>query len=196
MTFKENFFLNHLAILCGSAPKGFRQKKLEYKYDFLGKGEAGKRYEPGSVVVFPSGVSELFLEGVLNEALENAADAEDDGDDACGTELADAPAEAAPFAGDEASLNVDDGTMGQVLLYLCARTQADLNAELSDCAVPGVEVVRLGEDEVRKEVLAYYADLAEKMGVGFRVEYDWDGEFVREEELGWEKVRWEGGFYD
>ena len=87
--------MNHLAILCGSAPKGFRQKKLEYKYDFLGKGEAGKRYEPGSVVVFPSGVSELFLEGLLNDAFENAADAEDAGDDACGTELADASAEAA-----------------------------------------------------------------------------------------------------
>ena len=187
MTFKENFFLNHLAILCGSAPKGFRQRKVEDKYDFL-MSIAGGKCEPESIVVFPCGVNELFLEGLLNDAFENAADAEDDGDDACGTELADASAEAAPFADDEASLNVDDGTMGQVLLYLCARTETDLSAELSDCAVPGVEVVRLSEDEVRKEVIAYYADLAEKMGVDFRVEYAWDGEFLRKEELGYEPV--------
>ena len=163
--------MSKYAILCGSAPKGLCQKKLEDKYDFL-MSIAGGKCQPGSIVVFPNGVNELFLEGLLNDAFENATDAEDDGDDACGTELADASAEAAPFAGDEASLNVDDGTMGQVLLYLCARTQADLRAELSDCAVPGVEVVLLGEDEVRKEVIAYYADLAEKMGVDFRVEYD------------------------
>ncbi|MBR1721996.1 MAG: hypothetical protein IJ727_05880 [Treponema sp.] len=178
--------MSKYAILCGSAPKGFRQRKVEDKYDFL-MSIAGGKCQPGSIVAFPSGVSELFLEGLLNEAFEKAADAEDDGDDACGTELADALAEAAPFAGDEASLNVDDGTMGHVMLYLCARNKADLSAELSDCAVPGVEVVRLGEDEVRKEVIAYYADLAEKMGIGFLVDYDWDGEFVREEELGWER---------
>ncbi len=118
---------------------------------------AGGKCQPGSIVVFPNGVNELFLEGVLNEALEKASDAE------------------------------EKGLAGQVRLYLCARTQTDLRAELSDCAVPGVEVVRLGEDEVRKEVIAYYADLAEKMGVDFRVEYDWDGELVREEELGWER---------
>ena len=155
-------------------------------YGFLTSKDGGK-CQQGSIVAFPNGVNELFLEGLLNDAFENAADAEDDGDDACGTELADASAEAAPFAGDEASLNVDDGTMGQVLLYLCARSPADLSAELSNCAVPGVEVVRLGEDELRKEVLAYYAGLAEKMGVDFRVEYAWDGEFVREEELEWER---------
>ena len=119
---------------------------------------AGGKCQPESIVVFPGGVSELFLEGLLNEAFEKAPDAE------------------------------DDSTAIQVLLYLCARSPADLSAELSDCAVPGVEVVRLGEDEVRKGVIAYYASLAEKMGVDFLVEYDWDGEFVREEDIGWEPV--------
>ena len=145
------------AILCGSAPKGSRQKKIEDKYDFL-MSIAGGKCRPGSIVVFPGGVSELFLEGLLNEAFEKASDAE------------------------------EEGLEGQVLLYLCARSPADLSAELSNCAVPGVEVVRLGEDEVRKEVLAYYAGLAEKMGVDFRVEYDADGELIAEESLGWEKV--------
>ncbi|MBR1536801.1 MAG: hypothetical protein IJ630_07675 [Treponema sp.] len=146
------------AILCGSAPKGLCQKKLEDKYDFLEKGEADKSYELGNIVVFPCGVNELFLEGLLNEAFEKASDTE------------------------------EDGLSGQVLLYLCARTQADLSAELSDCSLHGVEVVRLGEDEIRKEVIAYYASLAEKVGVDFRVEYDWDGELIAEESLGWERV--------
>ena len=164
------FILTSYALLCGSAPKGFRQRKIEYKYDFL-TSEAGGKFQPGSIVVFPNGVDELFLESLLNETLEKASDAEDDG-----------------ATGEAGLLNADDYTAGQVLLYLCARSQANLCAELSDCAVPGVEVVRLGEDEVRKEVIAYYADLAEKMGVDFRVEYDWDGELIAEESLGWEKV--------
>ena len=150
--------MNQFAILCGSAPKGFRQKKIEYKYDFL-TSEAGGKFQPGSIVVFPNGVDELFLESLLNETLEKASDAEDD---------------------------------GQVLLYLCAKSEADLCAELLDCAVSGVEVVRLGKEQIRKEVIDYYVDLAEKIGVGFRVEYDWDSEFVREEELGYEKVTTEG----
>ena len=180
--------MSKYAILCGSAPKGFRQKKLKYKYDFL-ESEAGRCCESGYIVDFPNGVNELFLEGVLNEALEKAADAEDDGDGTPDAEPFNATAEDALLAGEADAPNADDCTAGEVLLYLCARSCADLRAELSDCAVPGIEVVRLGDDEVRKEVIAYYADLAEKMGVCFRVEYDWDGEFVREEEeLGWEGV--------
>ena len=146
------------ALLCGSAPKGWRQKKLEHKYDFLVNSQECGCYKPDTIVVFPNGVNELFLESLLNEAFEKTSN------------------------------ESDDGAMGKVLLYLCARDQVDLNAELSDCDVPGVEVVRLGEEELRKDVLAYYAELAEKMGVGFQVEYDWDGELINEDELGYAKV--------
>ena len=147
----------HYAILCGSAPENFRQKKLE---DFHNSLERSGEYQPENIVVFPNGANELFLEMVLNETFDKICD------------------------GDTG----EEDIIGGLLLYVCTRTKADLSAELSDCAVPGVEVVLLGEDEVRKEVIAYYEDLAEKMGVGFRVEYDWDGEFVREEELGYERV--------
>ena len=84
----------------------------------------------------------------------------------------------------------DDATEddGAVTLYLCAEREADLHAELSDCAVGGVEVVRLGKDEIRKDVIAYYTELAERLGVRFRVVYEADGELVRESELGYERV--------
>ncbi len=146
------------ALLCGSAPENFRQKKLIAIHDFL-VSEAGGLWKEDEITIFPNGIHELFLESALNNALEASVADEDTVDKA-----------------------------GQVLLYLCTRNEADVSAELSDCAVPGVEVVRLGEDEVRKDVIAYYADLAEKMGVDFRVEYDWDGDFVGEEALGWERM--------
>ena len=76
----------------------------------------------------------------------------------------------------------------EVLLYLCAATEADLHAELSDSACAGVEVVRLGSDEVRKDVIAYYAELAEKLEIGFRMVYAADSELVSESALGYEKV--------
>jgi len=138
--------LNHFAILCGSAPEGFRQKKLEDMYDFL------KSRKEENLICFQNGVSEILLEKILGEAFDKACENDD----------------------------------SRVLLYLCAQTEADLNANLSGSGLSNVKVVRLGKDEIRKEVIAYYEDLAEKMGVGFRVDYDWDSEFVREEELGYE----------
>ena len=68
------------AILCGSAPNDYRQKKLEEKYDFL---ETKEGFEPGSIVSFPNGVTELFLESVLNESFDKAADEDSDSSRAC-----------------------------------------------------------------------------------------------------------------
>ncbi|MBR1722299.1 MAG: hypothetical protein IJ727_07455 [Treponema sp.] len=145
--------MSQYAILCGSAPEGFRQRKIEYTYDFLIR-ETGKSQEPEDALVLPSGVSELFLEGLLNEVFDKAAEEDD----------------------------------GGVILYLCAQTESDLHSQLSDCAIPDVEVIRLGENEIRKEVLSYYADLAEKLGIKFCIKYDTDCDFVRDEEFGWEKI--------
>ena len=142
------------ALLCGSAPKGFRQRKIEDTYDFLEKSAVDKRCKPGNIVVFPNGINELVLETLLNEAFDRASDEDE----------------------------------GNVFLHLCVQKASDLNAFLSDSAIPDVEVIRLCKDEIRKDVIAYYIDLAEKMGIGFQVEYSVDGDFVREEILGYEKV--------
>ncbi|MBR1404375.1 MAG: hypothetical protein IJ558_09360 [Treponema sp.] len=151
------------AILCGSAPLDFRQKRLEHMYDFLTSGEGGS-YEPGTVIVFPNGVNELLLEGALNSVLDEAEEK------------------------DSADENTAEEYMGEVLLYFCAQSEADLCAELSDSACAGVEVVRLGSDEVRKDVIAYYAGLAEQLGVKLRVVYETDDALMSEEELGYERV--------
>ena len=142
------------AILCGSAPKNYFQKKLVNTHSFLTSDEGGSVPEK-NIILFPNGVNELFLEGVLNGVFDSAAEEDD----------------------------------GEVLLYLCAKTESDLNSDLSDSYCEGVKVVRLGEDEIRKGVIAYYAEkLAEMMEVKCRVVYEADGEFVSEEILGWEKV--------
>ncbi len=147
--------LPRYALLLGSAPEGFRQKKLEDMWISL---ESSGRYAPGNILAFPNGVNELFLESVLRETIDKLCDAE----------------------------NEDNDGNGGLFLHLCTKSEADLHAELTDSAIPGVEVVRLGKNEIRKEVIAYYADLAEKLDVGFEVEYALDGVFESEKSLGWE----------
>ena len=147
-------FVTKYAVLCGSAPEDFYQKKLIDKHAFLTSDEGGSVPEK-NIILFPNGVNELFLEGALNGLFDSAAEEDD----------------------------------GEVTLYFCANKEADLHTELSGSACAGVEVVRLGEDEIRKDVIAYYAEkLAEMMEVKCRVLYEADGEFVSEEELGYEKV--------
>lgn len=52
------------AILLGSAPEDFRQKKLEDMFDFLDS----KRNKGDGIVTFANGISEMMLEIVLNNS--------------------------------------------------------------------------------------------------------------------------------
>ncbi len=52
------------AILCGSAPDGFTQKKINEMHDFL-TSEAGGFWAEKEIVIFPNGVSEAMLSFVL-----------------------------------------------------------------------------------------------------------------------------------
>lgn len=151
------------ALLCGSAPARLIQKKLADTYASLtaGSGASDDKFcgNGRNVIAFPCGISELSLEAALNGALDYAADAaleEDTGDGGC-----------------------------EILLYFCARTEDDLNA-LSEYEATGygrLPVIRLGGEEIRKDVIAYYEDLAEKLDVRLIVELEACGEFVREENL-------------
>ena len=129
--------MRRCAILCGSAPEDFRQRKLVAKYDFL-VDEGG--FEPCGIVMFPNGMHELLLESALNNALEEVSD--------------------------------------EVLLYLCTESPP----------APDAEVVRLGTEEIRRDVIAYYAGLAEELGVRLCVEHEADTQLVSEEALGYERV--------
>ncbi len=52
--------MTRYAILCGSAPDGFTQKKINEMHDFL-TSEAGGFWAEKDIVIFPNGVSESML---------------------------------------------------------------------------------------------------------------------------------------
>ena len=52
------------AILCGSAPGGFTQKKINEMHDFL-TSEAGRFWAEKEITIFPNGVDEAMLSFVL-----------------------------------------------------------------------------------------------------------------------------------
>ncbi len=52
------------AILCGSAPDGFTQKKINEMHDFL-TSEAGGFWAEKEITIFPNGVDEAMLSFVL-----------------------------------------------------------------------------------------------------------------------------------
>ena len=56
--------MKRYAILCGSAPDGFTQKKINEMHDFL-TSEAGGFWAEKDIVIFPNGVDEAMLSFVL-----------------------------------------------------------------------------------------------------------------------------------
>ena len=66
----------------------------------------------------------------------------------------------------------------KIFLYICALSQDCIK---DDC-------ITLGNDEIRKSVIAQYEERAKMCGIAFDIRYDSDDDFVREEALGWEKV--------
>lgn len=57
-------FLTHHALLCGSAPVGFTQKKINDMHDFLAK-DSGGSYRESEITVFPNGADEKILSFTL-----------------------------------------------------------------------------------------------------------------------------------
>ncbi len=81
----------------------------------------------------------------------------------------------------------------EILVYFFALNEADLNA-LSDYEATGfgrIPLIRLGAEEIRKEVIAHYEGLAKTVGITLRVAYSADNDFVSEEELGYEEIECE-----
>ena len=56
--------MSHYAILCGSAPDGFTQKKINEMHDFL-TSETDGFWAEKDIVIFPNGVRETMLSFVL-----------------------------------------------------------------------------------------------------------------------------------
>ncbi len=130
--------MTHYAILCGSAPDDFRQKKLNDLFNSLIE-KAGWH-----VTCLANGTDELMLEYALNNILDGNA-------------------------GEEAD---------SVMLYFCTETPV----------TAAEESLWLCGNEIRKDVVKYYSQLAKKCEIDFQVIYDCDRELISEEELGYEKV--------
>ena len=62
--FYEVVSLKKHAILCGSAPDGFTQKKINEMHDFL-TSEAGGFWAEKEITIFPNGVDEAMLSFML-----------------------------------------------------------------------------------------------------------------------------------
>ncbi len=62
--FYEVVSLKKYAILCGSAPDGFTQKKINEMHDFL-TSEAGGFWAEKEITIFPNGVDEAMLSFML-----------------------------------------------------------------------------------------------------------------------------------
>ena len=78
--------------------------------------------------------------------------------------------------------NIIDGKSGNcaksIFLYFCTESllsDADTN-------------IWLCKNEIRKDILQFYVNLAEKCDVDFQIVYDSDREFVSEEKIGYERV--------
>ena len=56
--------MKHYAILCGCAPDGFTQKKINEMHDFL-TSETGGFWAEKEITIFPNGVTEAMLSFVL-----------------------------------------------------------------------------------------------------------------------------------
>ena len=62
--FYEVVSLKKYAILCGSAPDGFTQKKINEMHEFL-TSDAGGLWAEKEITIFPNGVDEAMLSFVL-----------------------------------------------------------------------------------------------------------------------------------
>lgn len=127
--------MTRYAILIGSAPEDFRQKKLEDMSDFLNS-KNGRR----GMVTFANGITEQMLEMVLDNSMKQNPDS--------------------------------------IILYLCTLQPVgdDENS------------LWLGGEEIRRNVISHYQELAAECGIDMQVIFDSDRELVSEEELGWEEV--------
>lgn len=142
--------MTRYAILIGSAPEDFRQKKLEDMSDFLNS-KNGRR----GVVTFANGITEQMLEMMLGNSVK---------------QLANVVVSSASTA--------TKGEQSSILLYICT-LQPVGNDENS---------FWLGGEEIRRDVISHYQEVAAEFGIDMQVLFDFDGELVKEEELGWEEV--------
>ena len=152
------------AILCGSAPDGFSQKKLNDMKDFLASKDGGS-WAKGGIVSFPNGVSEKTLETVLENIKAQARNArlEKSGYENLRNALSLPKKE-------DISEGLCESSKVKIFLYICTLSPVS-ESEKS---------VWLGGEEVRKSVIEASASSA--TWTEAQVVYDCGSEMVSDEE--------------
>lgn len=153
------------AVLCGSAPDGFSQKKLNEMKDFLASKEGGS-WAKGGIVSFPNGVSEKTLETVLENIKAQARNArlEKSGYENLRNALSLPKKE-------DISEGLCESSKVKIFLYICTLSPISESDKS----------VWLGGEEVRKSVIEALASSATEIEA--QVVYGSGREMVREEEM-------------
>lgn len=164
--------MTRFAILCGSAPEDFRQKKFEEMFDFV----SSKNKERGGIVSFPNGISEFMLEMVLNNSFKQLSNSSH-------SELVSESIKEIlkQDVDDNDSLRVqhaDIHNSNSILLYMCTCMPVKNNEKS----------LWLGGEEIRRDVIEHYKALAEQLGIDMQVVIDSENEMVSEEKLGYKKI--------
>lgn len=196
------------SILLGSAPEDYRQKKIEDMFDFLDS----KRSAGDSIVAFANGISEIMLEMVLDNSVKQLADVavgpvvteprrsieiikpeihhcdvkcseaesvlENEVEDCRGKPDDDTNLNNLRPSEKSAGDSFTENKTNSIFLYICTLQPVGESEES----------IWLGGEEIRKDVIEHYQELAAECGIDMQVVLDSDGEMVREEKLGYEEV--------
>lgn len=158
--------MKYYALLLGSAPEGFRQKKLNEMRDFLASEKGGKWAKSG-IVSFPNGASEKTLKTIL-ENIKN--------------EIENAKREASAYENLSNFLQISKNESLQnelqenkkfkILLYICTLSPVSENEKS----------IWLDGEEIRKNVIEDFFEFCKSSGCNIQLIYDCDKDFVSNEE--------------
>ncbi len=188
--------MTRYAILLGSAPDAFRQKKIEEMFYFLDS----KRTVGDSIVTFANGISEIMLEMILDNSVKQLAEAGVEPVETtklqarhCDSEQSEAEAILENSEQNARHPELDSGSSNKVVSMNSTTANDKKNSIfLYICTLQPVgeseKAIWLGGEEIRRDVILHYQELATECGIDMQVIFDSDSEVMSDEELGWEKV--------
>ncbi len=157
--------MKHYALLLGSAPEGFNQKKLNDMRDFLAD-EKGLWAKSG-IISFPNGLSEKTLEQILENIKAEIKNTYKE------KEAYFNLAKAIQIQKSESLQNkFQENAEFKILLYICT---------LSPVADED-KSVWLGGEEIRKSVIEKFSEFCRSSSISVQVIYDACRDFVSDEE--------------
>ena len=157
--------MKYYALLLGSAPEGFRQKKLNEILDFLASEK--KLWAKSGIISFPNGASEKTLKTVIENIKNEIENAKREKEAYCNL------SNARQIQKNESLQNgLKENAKFKILLYTCT---------LSPVA-ESEKSIWLGGEEIRKSVIEEFYEFCKRSGCNIQVIYDCDRNFSGDEE--------------